>query len=155
MIRNLFIALVLCVTTSCVEVPPPGGDGGGGPSTITVRWINATSSALDPQFYASPEPLGDPAVMLFVPQYQIVDGVGFAGSGLIPGGQTDEVVLDCETVATIGTLGGTFLNADTGEPIGTGQQRILSAQLNFVCGDTIVFTYRSGPEGFRTLFTVQ
>jgi hypothetical protein len=154
MSHKLLIGLALCAASGCVQVEPPG-NGGGEPATITVRWINATASALDPQFYSSPEPLGDPAVMLFVPQYQVLDGVGFAGSGLIPGGQFDEVVIDCETVATIGTLGGEFRNPDTGEPSGTGQQRILSAPLNFVCGDTIVFTYRSGPEGFRTLFTVE
>ena len=156
------LTIVLLAAASCITVvdtPSPGGGGGGGgdggggsgtPTTITVRFVNNSPWALDPQFYTTSAALGDPEQILFLPGNQVRTGFGFAGSGLIPGGQTDQVTLNCEQAITIGTRGGQFVDQDSGTEQGTGQQRVAGIQLSYSCGDTITLTYHANGEVFTT-----
>ncbi len=148
------ISGVVLSTTSCVTVvntPPTGNNGGGSaPEKITVRFLNLTVFALDPLFYASSQPLGDVEVILFTPSNQIFADIGFAGRGIIPAGEPDEITIDCDQAVTIGTRGGQFINQDTGAAVGTGQQRFAGIGTIYQCGDTITLTYRAEGEGFAT-----
>jgi len=120
-----------------------------------VKFVNATTAALDPQFYATGQDLGDPNETLFQPQNQITQGYGFAGTGLIPGGQTSpSITIPCDEARSIGTLGGAFKNPSTGDLLGTGSKRALSIDYAYLCGDSIVFTFRSNP-GFSNSFFVE
>ena len=113
---------------------------------VEVRFINDSAAALDVQFYASAEPIGeDPGTTLFSAANQIATGIGFAGTGLLPKQSSDELILDCDAAVAIGTPGGRFVSAETGEEVGTGQQRVAALDLQYVCGETITFLYRYDP----------
>jgi hypothetical protein len=79
-----------------------------------------------------------------------VVSIGFAGSGLVPAGQTDEVILPCDQALSVGTLGGRFVNQDTGAQVGAGSRYVLVQGSQFQCGSTITFTYVPSGTGFRT-----
>jgi hypothetical protein len=139
-----------CVTTPDVE-PGDGGGGGAGTSKVTVRLVNGSpTAAVDVLLYATGQAVTNADTELFLPANQQLAGIGFAGSGILQPGQVDEVQLDCTAAAAIGTLGGAFLNADTGTQIGTGTRYVLVQGSQFQCGSTITFTYAPSGSGFRT-----
>ena len=148
-----------CITV--IDTPPPGngggnGNGGGGTTeTLRIVIINDSPWALDPQLFATSAALGDPEQMLFIGGNQVTTGIGFAGGGLVPGGETDEVTLDCEEAITIGTRGGRFLNPDTGTLIGAGEQRVAGIQISYECADVITLRYRADGETFSTSLQVE
>lgn len=147
-------AAMLAMGQSCVTVtnngPGPDGDDTGEPGQITVRLVNATNQAVDVQLHATGQAVSDLDAEFFIPAHQIVAGIGFAGSGLLEAGQTDEVVLPCTDAAILGTRGGRFLDRDTGEEIGAGTRYVLFLGGQFQCGGTIVFTYAAAGTGFQT-----
>lgn len=141
--------------SSCTGVITTSGGGGGPSNAVTIKFINASNAALDPQFYASPQDIGDPNTTLFVPDNQLTEGFGFAGTGLIPAGQSSpDIIIPCSQARALGTLGGAFKNATSGDQLGTGQKRALSIDYAYLCGDSITFTYRSAG-GYSNTFTVQ
>jgi hypothetical protein len=155
-------AAVLLQSTCNVAPLPDGSNGdngsdGNGSSVasdrVRVRFVNRTTWALDVQFYAAPE-TGDPATALFIEANRITTDIGFAGSGLLPVLDTDEILLDCANAQMIGTLGGEFLDPETGEASGTGQQRSLTIDQQFTCQETITFIYKMDGETFQTSILV-
>lgn len=139
---------------SCVDVvnPPGGNNGGGNPSTdsITVRFVNETPAALDPQFFASSQPLGDPELTLFLAENQVYSGIGFAGRGTMEPATTDEIDLSCDDAKAIGTRGGYFVDAGNGEFRGNGQQRYLAINQAYNCGSTVTFYFRQSGSTYTT-----
>lgn len=163
MTRNCILALICasailatgqsCVTT--VDTGDPGGNnnvgGGVGTTQITVRMINASpNAAVDVQLYATANNISYPDTELFIPVNQQLAGIGFAGSGILQPGQTDEVQINCVNALFIGTAGGNFLNVDSGALLGTGTRYFLVQGGQFQCGSTIVFTFVPSGSGFRT-----
>ncbi len=154
------VAAGLCVTalllpgSTCVTVTnliPGDGGGGGGSNQVTVRVINASPNlAVDVQIYATGQAVNNPDTDLFIPANQQVAGLGFAGSGVVAAGQTDEITLACDQALVVGTLGGRFLNQDTGAQVGTGTRYVLFQGSQYQCGSTIIFTYTPSGSGFRT-----
>jgi hypothetical protein len=143
---------ISCVTITSVNPDDNGGGGGGGDANqITVRVVNASPNrAVDVQLYATGQGVGNPDTDLFIPANQRAAGIGFAGSGILPAGQTDEMTVACAEANAVGTRGGVFLNQDTGEAVGTGTQYVLFQITQFQCGSTIVFTYAPSGNGFLT-----
>ena len=165
LIRSSFSLLlgVLLQTSSCTIsaddlVDDGSGDSSGGDSgvadaapsgQIRVQLVNDSDYAVAVQLYATDQ-TGDAATVLFVEDNLITANVGFAGTGLLPAGEDDEILLNCDSAVMVGTLGGEFVDADTGEVQGTGQQRVLEQDLQFVCTETITLTYRENDDDFST-----
>ena len=145
----------LLQVTSCVTVtnnPPASGGGNSTPTQIQIRFVNASPSALDAEFFATATATGDPAA-LFVAGNQITAGIGVAGRGVIEAGGNDAISVDCANAATIGTKGGTFLDGE-GNVLGHGAQRILSLGGAYSCGETITFTYQGAGGSFSMAYLV-
>ena len=126
--------------------PAPSGGGavgGDGPdATVTVRFRNLTTSdAVDVEFFATNEPVDNLPDDLFLDSNSVTASIGLAGSGLIGPGQEDEIEFPCTEDLVLGTLGGTFLDDESGDPQGTGDQRWSEEGPQFSCGATIVFEY--------------
>ncbi|MHC4442081.1 MAG: hypothetical protein ACYTA5_05750, partial [Planctomycetota bacterium] len=122
-------------------------------NSVRIRFLNQSTQALDVQFYATASDLTNPAdvnTVLFASGNQVTADIGFAGTGLIPAGKSDEITLDCAAARTLGTLGGRFVNENTGEQVGTGQQRAFSIDLQYSCGDTLSIIYQATSNGYQT-----
>jgi hypothetical protein len=156
---------ILMQSGSCVTVTnlDPGGGPGSGegppptPSAVTVQFINqSTVNALDVQFHASAVPIGDDVnATLFDPANRVTEDIGFAGTGLIPAGETDQITLNCNSAVSIGTLGGLFRNPETGEEIGTGEQRAAEIDLQYYCGEVVTLSFLPSGTGFETILIVE
>ncbi len=147
-----------CITVTNVGPEPgPGGGGGGGgsPTSVTVHFVNQTPFGVDPQFFVSSQPLGDPATVLFVPGNQIASGFGTYGRGIVGPGETSQLTLTCDQAVSIGTQGGVFINPDeTGSVVGNGQQRAATINQVYICGDQVTITFSvAGPGQFNTSLT--
>ena len=138
-----FFSGVLLETTSCLVTTIPGDSDGSSVTrdSIRVRFVNQSNWALDVQFYATAE-TGDAETVLFLDANLVTANIGLAGRGVIDAGQTDEIELPCTNAQTIGTRGGEFLDSESGESAGTGQQRIFALGEQYNCEETITFIYR-------------
>ncbi len=151
--RRLTLFVLLCVPlclgqTCAVRVPADGGtdepvEPPPPPSTVVMRFANGSSAyAVDVQFYASATPVTNPATELFVPEKRIVGNLGFAGTGLIPANQSDTTELACSNATVVGTLGGRFIDQDSGQEVAHGEQRLYRIGEGYSCGDTITFRFQ-------------
>ena len=123
---------------------------------VGIRFINATTGeAVNVQFYATNEPLENVPEDLFASEkYLVTANVGIAGTGLIEPGEGDEITFECTDDLTFGTLGGAFLDNETGEPRGRGEMRWLSQAALGLCGQTVTFGFTGNGETFRTRLTI-
>jgi hypothetical protein len=157
--------LVLAWPAGCTTVGtigPPAADGtddaGGGGSDdleageqeVLVRFINLSDVVVDPEFYATNEPLEDPRNELFVPAYRIQTGIGLAATSRLGPGDFDEITYPCTDTTVMGTAGGKYLDINLGTTLGTGQVRWLVVEVNFDCGNRIIFTYRGEDGDYST-----
>ncbi len=134
--------------------PPPGGGGGGGggaPTTIDVILINDTNLTLDPQIYVTDEAVTDLENLFTRSNKHTRYGIGTIG--LLGGRDDASFSLSCEEARVLGTLGGAF-GDDLDNPEGTGQQRVVSQDVNFECGETITLRFSQSGGGFRTTVTI-
>lgn len=129
-----------CISLDLIDDVIDRGPGGVASDSIRVRFVNQTSWALGVQFHVSAVQ-GQPDSVLFISANQITQGIGFAGQGFIPPGDVDEVLLGVAQARMIGTLGGDFVDPDTGESAGTGQRRVLILDQQYFGGETITFVF--------------
>jgi hypothetical protein len=155
----LLLSMPLCLGQACGVSAPEGTDAGDGgtdevtepappPSTIHMQFANgSTAYAADVQFYASATPVTDPATELFIPEKRIIGNLGFAGTGLIPAGQVDTTEIACTNAVVVGTLGGRFIDQESGQEIAHGTQRLYRIGEGYACGDTITFRFQPDGQG--------
>jgi hypothetical protein len=167
LVSIVLVSLPLAGCTVTVADPNPPADGNNDaddnrqpppPSNIIkVRFINETDVAVDVQFYASATPVdaNDIDNTLFVPGNLRTLSIGFAGLGVIPPGEVDEITLDCSNASAIGTKGGLFTDVETGELLGAGRQRFLLIDNQYGCNDTITIFYKPDGDTYNTTFLVQ
>ncbi len=109
---------------------------------VLVRFVNRTGDdAVDVEFYATTEPLAKLPDDLFVEQNRVMREIGLAGRGVLAPKQADQVVLDCSADLTIGTSGGLFADADTGDENGEGDPRWAQDRPLGLCGTTVTFEF--------------
>ncbi len=120
------------------------------PNEVLVRFLNLTDVDVDTEFYAANEPLADPTTELFSDAYLVQAGIGVFGSGVVLAGQTDEIVLPCADATALGTAGGRYLDPDLGTVLAEGQTRLVTAGLNFDCGNTLIFSFRGAAGDYTT-----
>ncbi len=156
-----WMAIFLLSGQSCITVsnnPVPGGGDDNPPpepTEITVRFINSTDRVVDVQFYTTGQAVANVDTDLFTPANLIAANIGFAGTGILEARGRDQITLSCDVATTLGTRGGRFLDADSGELIGTGRQQVLFTHLQYVCGNVITFTYNESGGAFSTGHAVE
>lgn len=146
--------LAAALGSGCVITFEPidnsNGDGSTPASTITVRVVNQTDVGLEPQIYFSAS--ATTADELFV-KSNLFTRFGIFGRGLIDRFSEDSFTVNCSDARLIGTFGGRFVD-NSGEPQGTGTQRVLTQEVNFNCGERITFIYRRTGGVFVTSIAV-
>jgi hypothetical protein len=152
----LALALLLpggCVITVDEIDGADGGDGNGGGTTeqITVRVVNTSNVTLDPEIYISAEPVSVEELFRSANKFT---RFGVGTQGILADHDSDTFALDCSDVRVIGTTGGTF-GDDLDNPDGTGQQIVLTQELNIFCGGTVTFTYSGSGGEFTTEYDVR
>ncbi len=122
-------------------------DGGPSADTVRVRFQNfASGASVDVEFFASNEPISNPEDELFQTENRRASGIGIAGTGILQPLTQDSIDLLCTPDLVLGTSGGTFLNSDTGEVLGTGQVRWIRESQLGLCGTVVTLVY-SGADG--------
>ena len=122
---------------------------------VTVRFRNLTASeAVDVQFYATNERLENWPEDLFDPAYLVTTSIGVAGTGIIRPSQVDIIELPCSDGLTIGTLGGSFVDDESGEPRGVGVPRWAQDGPLPLCNNVVTFDYTSNEGVFSTALSI-
>lgn len=151
---TLFAAAVLTMQPGCqVEITdgvgvldPEGRDLVPGNDEVLVRFVNlSTDEAVEVQFHGSNAALGTLPDDLFAAENLVTRGIGLAGSGILAPRTADQILFPCTTELVIGTLGGSFVDAQTGDARGEGQVRWAEDSPLGLCGSYVTFEY--APEG--------
>lgn len=120
-------------------------------STVTIRFRNfARVDAVDVQFFATNEPLMLLPDELFVPENSFTRDVGIVGLGIIERLREDTITFPCSESLAIGTLGGRFLDNDTGDHRGEGVPRWAQQGPLALCGSVVTFEFSGGDGEFNT-----
>ena len=139
--------------TGCtIEVSPDGGGSSNTtpPTVITVRIVNATGKALDPQIYVGPASAG--AAALFTDANKKRD-FGFGGLGYVETDAEASFTLACGQHVLIGTQGGAF-GDNLNTPLGQGQSFIFEEDVNIRCTYLLTFTFSSNGGQLVTEYSV-
>lgn len=122
---------------------------------VTIRFRNLTASeAVHVEFYATTQPLGVLPDDLFLPEHLVTASIGIAGTGIIPPQQPDVIEFPCTPTLTIGTLGGTFVDVESGEPRGQGVPRWAQEGPLGLCGSMVTFDFSGDPTAFGTTLSI-
>ena len=123
-------------------------------AVVRVRFLNLTASnAVDVEFFATNEPIATLPDDLFLPANRITASIGVAGTGILEPANQDTIDFPCTPTLTLGTLGGSFVDNETGEPLGMGTARWAQEQPLGLCGGVVTFVYSKNNEqdgSFRT-----
>ncbi len=153
------LTVVLLASTACsvtADFGTPAGSGGGSSTRlddVIVVFKNLTNSeAVDVEFHSTAEPLQNMPEDLFDPDnnFRILQGIGTGGSGRLAPGQEDSIKLDCSEDLALGTAGGTFVDNETGDERGRGNQQWLQGGGQFSCGKTFIFQFAGSGSSFTT-----
>lgn len=125
------------------EPPPP-------PTTITIRLVNDTGKALDPQFYIGSPDAGVEGLFVDVNK-RTNFGVGNLGVLLEHSSTSFEV--DCGALGLFGTQGGVY-GDDLNNPIDQGKQAVLQENVNVECGGRVTFIFDNRGDELITSFAV-
>ena len=132
--------------TNGSTVPEPQED-----SVVVVRLVNLSELALDVQLFASTDPTVTTADQLFVEANVFLQGIGFLSLGILAPGEGVDVPIPCEDAVFVGTLGGEFLDASTGESIAAGTTpRLAQLGPQFDCGNRVTFRFFPDDDGQPT-----
>ena len=127
------------------EVPDPP------PVVVTVRFQNFTlDDAVDVEFFATNDILEMLPDELFAPENHISTSIGVAGTGILQPLTADTIELPCTESTTVGTMGGSFVDNETGEPTGLGVARWAQEGPLGLCGATVTFSYSGGDGEYAT-----
>jgi hypothetical protein len=133
----LLSAVWLGGCTIQVAGPGDGGSATAPPSAITVKIVNATDKALDPQIYVGPSAAGVPA--LFTDANKKRD-FGFGGLGYVEPSSEASFSIPCGQQVLIGTQGGAY-GDNLNTPLGRGQQLVLEEDVSVRCTYVLTFTF--------------
>ena len=136
-------------TTAPSDEPAPATD----PSTatVTIRFRNvAVDEAVNVEFYATNDPTVELPDGLFVEQNLVTASIGVAGTGILEPLRDDTLEFPCTEQLVVGTLGGTFLDNETGEERGTGVARWARDTALGLCGHKILFEFSNEFGTFTT-----
>jgi len=111
-------------------------------TVVTIRFRNlAVDEAVNVEFYATNDPLVALPDDLFVEANLVTVSIGIAGMGLLEPLSEDTLEFPCTEHLVVGTLGGTFLDNETGERRGAGVTRWAENVALGLCGHKILFEF--------------
>ncbi len=132
-----------------VEPPDPPANG------ITVQLVNLhPTAAVDIELFVTGGAVDDFDTDLFTDANRVED-IGFAGTGFVPRLEAETITFSCGDAMVIGTSGPRFVDPDSNELLGTGEQRILERDATFSCGDVIVFEFEEVSGSFVTRLSIE
>ncbi|MGB0715027.1 MAG: hypothetical protein ACPGXK_04060 [Phycisphaerae bacterium] len=148
--RSLILALGMLTLVGCVSegesLFTPSAETGdtvqGRSSVVTVRFVNRSiNAAVDVEFFSTQT--ADLALPngLFDASFSIQRDIGLAGTGILPPTVTDTIDLPCTENLTLGTQGGLFSDASSGDPLGSGDARWLEDGPIGLCGSVVTFEF--------------
>ena len=118
---------------------------------VTVRFRNlSVFEAVDVEFFATNESLGNLSEDLFNPANLVTANIGVAGTAIIQPWQVDVVEFPCSDALTLGTQGGRFVDDESGEFRGVGTPRWAQEGPLALCGSVVTFEYSGGDGVFST-----
>lgn len=127
----------------------------GAPEVVTVRFRNfSLEMAVNVQFHATNEVLAVLPDDLLVDANLISSMIGVAGTGIIQPLRFDVIEFECTGNLRIGTLGGVFLDNDTGEVLGMGTVRWIGEGQAGLCGSIVTFDFTGAEGEFTTQLRV-
>jgi len=115
---------------------------------VTVRFKNFTlEEAVDVEFFATNFLISTLPEGLFQDNNRFTASVGIAGTGIVEPLSQDIIEYPCTDNLTLGTLGGRFVDNETGELQGIGHPRWAQQGPLSLCGSVVTFEYlRNGSE---------
>lgn len=141
---------LLPLASCVVRIIPDDGTPPPPPTTITIRLVNDTGRALDPQFHIGSPDAGVEG--LFVAANKRTNfGVGNLGILLAHSSTTFEV--NCGELGLFGTQGGIF-GDDLNNPLDQGKQAVLQENVNVECGGRVTFIFDDRGNELITSFVV-
>jgi len=158
------LAAALLLSSGCSALGSGGGDpsgvgqslgpvgaGQGQDSVVTVRFVNLTdTTAVNVQFYVSNETIESVPDDLFVEENLVTRSIGLAGSGIIAPRATDAIQIPCAPDLTLGSFGGVFAEAESGDVFGFGQSRWVTEDPVGFCGLQVTFEFSTVDDTYLT-----
>lgn len=153
-VLSLSLGLVGCTAfpdsnTSPRPSPPPDNTQPPPPSTVELRFVNLTDAAVATEIYVADGPLENLPDDLITAEHRVLEGIGVAGTGIMSPFSADSIERPCADDLVVGTGGGRFMDADSGEFLGQGPVRFLQAGFQFDCGTTLIFEYSRTADGYN------
>ncbi len=122
-----------------------------GDDEVVIRFINRTGDdAVDVEFFATNDPLTKLPDELFVEGFRVTREIGLAGRGVLAPQQRDEITFPCTADLSIGTSGGEFTDADTGDERGLGDPRWAQDRPLGLCGTIVMFEFVLEGDTYKT-----
>lgn len=123
---------------------------------VTVRFVNRSSNAaVDVQFFSTQSSELELPDDLFDESFSVRRDIGLAGTGILPPSVTDTIDIPCTANLTLGTKGGQFSDAETGDPLGIGDPRWLEDYPLGLCGAVVTFEFvPRGADSFASHVTI-
>ncbi len=113
-------------------------------TTVTIRFRNfAVTEAVNVEFYASNNPLAEIPDDLFVEENLVTSSIGVAGTGILEPLSEDTLDFLCTGDLVLGSLGGSFLDNETGDQLGEGEPRWAQDSALELCGREVLFEFSS------------
>lgn len=124
-------------------------------NVVTVRFRNfSLIEAVHVEFFASTTALQNLPDDLFVPENSVTASIGVAGTGIIVPLSEDVLEFPCADGLILGTTGGSFVDNETGAPLGVGMSRWVQEGPLALCGHTVAFEYFSETGVFMTILSI-
>lgn len=125
-------------------------------TSVTVRFRNLSASeAVNVEFYASTAPLSAIPNDLFVEDNLVTSSIGVAGTGILEPLREDTLAMTCNSDLVIGTLGGSFLDNETGALLGLGQSRWSQDSAQGLCGREVLLEFGRFSGDFGTRLSIE
>ncbi len=137
------------------DVPRPIDEDVPEQDVVTVRFRNfSIIEAVHVEFFASTTSLSNLPDDLFVPENSVTASIGVAGTGIIVPLSEDVLEFPCTDGLILGTTGGSFVDNETGAPLGVGMSRWVQEGPLALCGHTVTFEYFSEVGAFMTVLSI-
>lgn len=111
---------------------------------VTVRFRNlALTEAVNVEYYATNTTLTTIPDDLFVAENLVTSSIGVAGTGILEPLSEDTLDFPCTSDLVLGSLGGSFLDNETGDLLGEGEPRWAQDSALELCGREVLFEFSS------------
>lgn len=151
-IRTAVRIVSLLVVGGCtIHIGSQDGGQNVTPTSILIKMVNLTDTALDPQIYVGA--VSDGLSRLYRASNHRTD-FGLGGRGLVESGTDATLSLACDPVVFIATQGGAY-GDNLDAPLGQGQPIVLEQNQNVYCGQKVTFTFSVSGGALTTTYVVE